>query len=368
VKKLRIIHISTPDSWRGGEQQLLYLIDELEIQHVEQCVICPRSSVLFQKLKERNIVLHGVQKVPVKWMNAAAKLKRLNSDQFFNIVHTHDAGALTAAYFASTVLKVHLPTVAARRIDIRPSSGRLTYRKYTYPDLWKIVCVSKAIYKVMQAYLQSEDKLHVIYSGIDMERFDPEYDGNFLKHKYGIDKYKLLVGNASAIAPHKDYHTFLKVAANLLNNRDDLHFVIMGRNDGDGENVRKWIQELDLQEHVTLTGFLENVEEAMASLDLYLNTSKTEGLGTSILEAMSAKIPVVATAAGGIPEIVQNEVNGMLNAIEDVTGLSNSALSLLNDDEKRSRIQSNAFDSVEKFSKSKMAAQTLKLYRDIHNS
>src|SRR5690606_28856874 len=125
-----------------------------------------------------------------------------------------------------------------------------------------------------------------------------------------------VVINTSALAEHKDFPTFIKTAKALTSKYSDLYFVIYG----DGplkEEIKNLIEAEKLEKKVILAGFQKNLETVIGSADLFLITSKDEGLGTSILDAFSAKLPVVATRAGGIPEIVIHEKTGSTSSIGD---------------------------------------------------
>ena len=102
----------------------------------------------------------------------------------------------------------------------------------------------------------------------------------------------------------------------------------------------------------------------LSDLDCFLITSKTEGLGTSILDAFACKVPVVATAAGGIPELVENKKTGILCEVKDVEGITNGLLELIENESLQESLATEAFKKVQLFSKSETAKQTFKFYEE----
>jgi len=172
------------------------------------------------------------------------------------------------------------------------------------------------------------------------------------------------VGNLSALADHKDYPTFLRTAATVVSSRPDVHFIIAGEGPEE-KNIRQMITDLQLSDHVHLLGFRKDVVQVMQSLDVFLITSVTEGLGTIVLEAFAAGVPVVATNAGGIPEMVTDQVTGLLAPIGDANALATSVLRLLTDKSLSHTLSQNAKQRVEQFSYKITGAKTLSIYEAV---
>jgi glycosyltransferase involved in cell wall biosynthesis len=180
-----------------------------------------------------------------------------------------------------------------------------------------------------------------------------------LKEELQLDD-KPLIGNCSALAPHKDYFTFLKVAKKA----PYANFVIMGSGPLEDE-LKKFTKDHEIN-NVIFTGFLDDINHKLHSLDLLLFTSSTEGLGTSLLDAMLCEVPIVATNVGGIPEIVKNNQTGLLCEKGDVDALEKSCAQILNDPELRQRIVSNAKELASNdFSDEQTANKTYAVYNDV---
>ena len=122
------------------------------------------------------------------------------------------------------------------------------------------------------------------------------------------------------------------------------------------------MRELGLEDHIIFTGFRTDVPDILPELDLFLITSRTEGLGTTILDAFAAGVPVAATAGGGIPELVEHEVTGLLADPGDDRVLAGYLERLLRDDELRGRLIRNGRARVREFSKERTAERTVEIY------
>lgn len=215
--------------------------------------------------------------------------------------------------------------------------------------------------------IRDKSKLITIHSGVDTGKFVPFFKSDWLRKKYGLSQETVVIGNTSAISDQKDYYTFVKVAEVLISQKRDVRFFIVG--DGpDREAIEQFTNDRGLQDVVTFTGFVENITEVLPSLDIFLFTSKTEGLGTSVLDAMAAHVPIVATAAGGVSEMVEHLENGLLYQVKDVDGLTVGVNLLLSDPDLGISLAKKAELTVRNFSKEKTAKSSYELYKEILNS
>lgn len=357
-----ILHIGLAKSWRGGEQQLLYLVEELKQQGVPQHVVCLEGSVLQQRMQEAEIPVFTIKKQPLYTFRYALWLKHLCKQLGVGLVHVHDSHAHSLA-FASAVLRNRTSIIVHRRVDFPISRSRLSQWKYSFPQVKRIICVSHAIRKIMAADVP-RSRLVTIHSGIDLGRFAYIENQQRLRREYHVPQEKLIIGNVAAIAPHKDYFTFVRTVKLLLKQGLQAQFFIIG--DGpERAAIEAFIQEQGMQQHITLTGHRPDVTHLLKELDLLLFTSKTEGLGTSLLDAFAAGAPVVATRAGGIPEVVRHEETGLLASPQDPQALARQALRMLNDPPLRLGLLQMAKQRVKAFSKEQMAQQVLAVYREV---
>ncbi len=351
---MKVLHISGQHTWRGGEQQIAYLIHYLAEEGCENILYCPDNAVL------RSKVSRAKQFTFVKGLlfqlKAAYNLAKICKQENPDIVHLHDAdahlvGVLSANFFGNRSIMV-----LSRRVDFAIKKRWTTRFKYQHKAVKAIICVSEAIATIMKDSFP-EKRIVVVYDGILPNRFQNGFQ--ILRSTYQLPKNISLIGNIAALADHKDHFTFLKTAEELLRDNSNLHFFIIGADQGMGNVLKSWIQEHDLQENITLTGFRTDIDKILPELDIFLFTSKQEGLGTSILDAFAAKVPVVATRAGGIPEIVEDAQTGFLCDIGDSKSLSIRVKQLLENQELRNNISQKAFEKLlTDFTAERMAQNT----------
>ena len=130
-------------------------------------------------------------------------------------------------------------------------------------------------------------------------------------------------------------------------------------------DIKKEITTKGLQDYITMTGYINNIYRYLSGIDVFLISSETEGLGTSILDAFAAGIPVVATNAGGIPEIVKHRGTGLIADVKDYETLSSNLNEIINNDNLREALIMNALEFVKSFDKKFTAKKTLNIYKEL---
>lgn len=359
-ERKRVLHIVTALSWRGGEQQMAYLVDELK-EKVEQIVLCSKGSEVERFCKENGIDFQTQKKQSGFDLGYAFQIKKMCKKLEIELCHMHDAHAHTFAILAA-VLGNKTPLVLSRRVDFPIKEKWFSKYKYNHPAIQKILCVSDKIKEITAKGIQDKSKLHTVYSGIDLSKFSPR--NGKLRKELDIPEDVTLIGNTSALADHKDYYTFLDACNQMLEVNNQLQFVVMG----DGpmrDEIHAYAKKLNLGNKVIFTGYRKDIPDVLADLDVFLITSKTEGLGTSILDAFACRVPVVATAAGGIPELVEHKETGLLCEVKDSEGIAKAVMQVVNEKDLATKLCEGAFQKVQKFSKEETAKLTLSHYEEV---
>ncbi len=360
-KGLRILHISTARSWRGGEQQIAYLIAELAKKGAQQFVVCIKDAPFHQWCIKNEIPVKGLKKRSSLDLSFAAQLKRFSHKNKAQIWHAHDAHAHGFAVYANAFFKAQTPLVVSRRVDFPVAGSWLSAFKYNHKSVKKILCVSSAIADIVKAKIKNPSVVEVVYSVIDQAKFKTTQKG-ILRQELAIPANHKIIGNVAALVDHKDHHTFINCAEILNTLHDNISFVIAGDGALRSELEAK-VQEKGLSNNFYFLGFRPDVPRLIADFDLFLFTSKTEGLGTSILDAFAAGIPTVATAAGGIPEIVINSSTGLLCPVKDADQLAQAAERVLSDPLLAKKLVQGAYEKLALFSLENLGKRTYEQYQ-----
>jgi len=360
---MQVIHISGATSWRGGEQQLVNLYDALQKLGLKQAVYCPKKSALADYCIDKNLTHFTFTKTSGFNFLAAIQLKKiLKENPDFNLLHLHDSDAHTLGYLAF-LFGVDIPMLVSRKVVFKIKSSFFTKKKYNAACIKKIICVSEAVKKIVEKTVEDKSKLIVVYEGVNPSN-QINSDNFSLPSIIEEKKFDFLAGYVAALTAEKDHETFLQTANLLIEKGLKLGFIISGSGK-EGNKIRARIKELGLSENVFMIGFCENVPALMRKLDVLLFTSLMEGFPITILESFFAKLPVVSTNAGGIPEMVENEKTGFVSATGDSKTLSMNVEKILLDRELRKNIIENAFSFVQQFTYDKMAKNVMKVYEEI---
>ena len=360
---MNVLHLSSEKTWRGGEQQIAYLIEE-SIKAGVNCHVACRKNTPF----EAWCLSHKIPFVALPFANefdfyTATQIKRYCRKNQIEIVHAHSAHSHAISVWADLMGNT-AKIILSRRVDFPVKNNLLSRFKYNYKGITRIICVSEKIRQVMMPALERPEICVTVHSGIDLERFKHSQNTGKLHREFNLPPELPIIGNISAIADQKDYFTFVNTAEYLLKNGLQAKFFIIGDGPMRAE-IERYVKQKNLTEHIIFTGFRNDVPEILPELDIFLITSKTEGLGTTILDAFACHVPVVATKGGGIPEIVKAEETGLLAGIRDVEKLAAQVQRILTQPELRDFLTQNAYRFLQDFRKENTARRTLEIYREV---
>jgi glycosyltransferase involved in cell wall biosynthesis len=219
----------------------------------------------------------------------------------------------------------------------------------------------------MLRYKIPEAKIRVVDNGIALERFAKLVETNIVKNQLGLDEKIRIIGTIGSLVIEKGHIYLLEAARQILDVVKDLKFLIIG----DGP-LRKALEEkseeLGIKKDIIFMGQRKDIPELLMAMDVFVLPSIKEGLPIALLEAMASKRPVIATRIGAIPNVIENEDIGVLVEPEDITGLRDAIMNLLNDPGRMNLLARKGFDRVcRDFSSDEMAKNYLKLYNELTN-
>jgi glycosyltransferase involved in cell wall biosynthesis len=362
--ELRILHLSSAKNWRGGEQQIAYLLDYSRSVGIDVHVLSRKGSPMSQWCAENDIPFSEAGFVNGLDVRTALKVRNLAVKLSADAVHVHSGNGHSIAYLAIKI-GMGTPIIVHRRIDFPLKKSGPSLNKYNHPNVKAVICVSNAVREMVIRSIEDSSKAVKVYGGVDFKQLsNPKQTSGFLKREFGIESSKFIVANISALAPHKDYPTFLKAVKLYNQENQNCHFFIVG--DGDlAEELKKMAAEMDIMHTVTFTGFRNDTRAILSEIDVFLTTSSREGLGTAVIEALYHGKPVIASKGGGIPELVRDGEEGLLCEIGAAECLSKALVKLLNDDELREKLGKQAHQRSLQFSSDAMGKGVVEVYHKV---
>lgn len=231
----------------------------------------------------------------------------------------------------------------------------------------RLVAVSARVKDDLVKYkVASPDHISIVEPGLDLVPLRScRQERGALRRDLGLDPDVPLVGIVGRLTPIKNHRLFLDAAVAVLAVRPDVHFVIVG--DGEiGSALRVLARRLGVMPHVTFTGWRHDLPLVYADLDVLVSCSKNEGTPFTIIEAMAAGCPVVATRVGGVPDLLDDEDTGLLVPPAQEEPLVAAILRLLGDRElARALARSAAARAEVRFGPARFASQMDALYTEL---
>jgi glycosyltransferase involved in cell wall biosynthesis len=285
-----------------------------------------------------------------------------------NIIHFSDE---KAAYHNSLAgILAHLPTICHLRVSYPVLSLR---QKLCLRPIDSFIFVSEEA-KQTFAMRQPEGAKRVVYDSVEIpDQVSPENIAE-VRRSLGVSDETPLIGTVARVSPQKDYFTLAAAAVEVLQKHPEARFLIVGDNSNVDQNRRHYAEVLEhltklgVEEKFIFTGHCDRVPELIAAMDFCVLSTHREGFPLSILESMAMGKAVVATAVGGIPEIVKDGITGYLHEHKDSAGLAAAILKLLDDRPAARQLGLDAREYVRKnFNRDKYVREMTDAYTDVLN-
>lgn len=360
--KISILHLDSEISWRGGQQQASYLHSGLIQSNINSFVLCKYGSELSKHFENQKIIYDTLPLSSEFDLASSFKIARFARRQKIDVIHCHDShshslGLLSKYFYNKPAL------ITTRRVLFKIQKNFLSKKKYSSDKLDRIVCVSEAIKNVMLSDGIKESKLSVINDGIDLSKFNNSSKDKLI-HEYGITPKSIIIGTIAAFTQEKDYPNLLSAAKIVIENTPQCIFMALGEGD-DLEKIQKLAVQYGISENFVFTGFKNNVGDYLKLFDIFVLNSKSEGLGSSILDAMAVGLPIVATNVGGIPEIVDDRFNGLLVESGNPESLAKAINILVNDQNYLQQLGANSLVKVRDFDIDIIVNKYIDLYNSL---
>jgi glycosyltransferase involved in cell wall biosynthesis len=364
---MKILHISSARTLGGGERHLADLLNALALRGHEVYAAVPANSPLREELH----ALPSESIFTLRLRNAldvgsARGLSRLIRQYQIEILHAHVARDYPLAALA---LRSNRRTKLVITRHVLFPLSRI--HKLTFARVSRLMAVSGAVARAVQAQgICPANKIVTVPNGIDLNRFNVTETAlarDEFRRKLGIRQSKRLVGTVGEIRPLKGLEDFIRAAAFVAQEMDDVDFVIAGQDASPtGEHrarLELLIEKLDLSERVHFTGWLTDVAPLLHTLDLFISPSHSEAFGLSIVEAMACGLGVIATCTEGAREIIEDGTDGLLVPVGDIERLAAATLALLKDERHRQEFGERAREKAQsRFSLERMVSAVEEIY------
>lgn len=382
--KKNILHVIGGGEIGGAEEHVLNLLQRLDRDRFQGHLLCLCRGPFAPLVQSRNIPTAEIIMRHKLDLFTIPAIQRLLRSWKIDLVHTHGVRANLVARIAAA--RENLPVVttvhSSTRLDyasrlqgmIAVFLDRLTSRLAS-----RVIAISGALREELIASGFPAATISVIYNGLDLESLHlPEPEANSadnspgpaaetaaaVRAKLGLEPDQPVITTIARLHPVKGHSYLLTAAARVLQTRPDTQFLVVG----DGplrQELEKLAAALGISARVRFTGYYPEIADIYAVTDIVCLPSLMEGMGLVLIEAMAFGRPVVASRVGGIPEVVEDKVTGLLVPPADADRLADALLTLLQDPSQAALLGKNGRQQVQRFSLNSMVRETEALYSEL---
>jgi glycosyltransferase involved in cell wall biosynthesis len=355
------LHIDTARAWRGGQNQAMQTVLGLRrLEHRAILVTHPEGE-LFRRMSEGPDLIPLAPNTEID-LNAAWRLTRVLKQYSPSVIQAHDSNAVAMGALALSILA---PTPRPSLVStwrLGNPVPRSSFSRWKYSQVDHFIAISAAIRHRLETDGIAASRISVVHEGVDVERIERLEAGNVHAAFY-LPTQSPVVGNVGALTPQKNHHDLIEAAALVVREVPDARFVILGEGEL-REALEQQIHRKHLERHVMLGGFRTNALAMIKGFDVFALSSTHEGLCTSLIDAMAASKPAVATAVDGVPEVLVDGETGFLVAPHDPHALAERLVRLLKEPALRARMGAAGLARARTtFTVDRMVEETLDVYR-----
>ena len=357
---MKVLLVNSERGFRGGEFQTAALAQGLSGRGIEVHVAAAGRSPLAREL-EGSVPVHGFafETLPL-WTPIG--MGRLIRRAGIDLVHTQTSRAHTHAWVAARLLRNAPPLVVSRRVAFETSGGFLGRRKYL-TGVAHYIPISEAAAGGLRSVGVSKDRMTIVPSGVEVGNFlDAKGDASLLE-RWGLAGVGNIVGVVAALEREKGLDVLVGAAGLVLGDRTDCGFVIMGEG-RERKRLEGLIERSGLGGRIVLAEPVKELERVLPLFTIYVLPSLEEGMSTSLVAAMAAGRPVVASRTGGIPEVTGEE-GAILVPPGDVGALAGAIARLLGDPGTRGSLAERGRKRAMDFDIDRTIDATVGIYRSL---
>lgn len=360
---MKILHIMTEKTWGGGENQVRLLLNGLKTHgSVKSFVAIETQSAARQKLADH------AELIPVRMRNgldpiAAFHLARFCRSKDVQIIDAHSSKAHSLGLFVKSLVP-SVKLVVHRRVETHPNVLAAVL-KYRSPRIARYVAISQAIADDLRHIGIAPQLISIVRSAVDPSAYQ-NADKMKARSQLDIPPEAILISNAAQLSPKKGQACLLRALKEFLASEQRPWLCLIA---GDGPcrgELERLAASLGLSERVRFLGFRKDVQSILTATDIFVQASEWEGLGTIVLEAIHAGNCVLASRAGGIPEIIRDGETGLLFNPRDHAQLASALRKTAENADLRTKLNAAARDHVRRqFSIAAMIEGNFQVYQSL---
>lgn len=371
MQKIRILHVVQAAG--GVDRYIRILLKYLDKEEFENIMVCSqdfhkgdyeRLADGFEQIEmNRAIGMSDLKSI----REVRRRIKKYNPD----IIYAHSSKAGAIARMADIGLKnrcVYNPHGWAfnMRCSAKKKAMFTAIEKVAAPFCDKIICISDAEKQsALDKKICKEDKLQVIFNGVDIEAYENEVHGAVKRKDLNIPKDAFVVGMVGRISQQKAPDVFIKMAKQVKDEVPNTHFIIVGNGNQEDE-IRKYAKDNGFSDSLHITGWVDDPMSYVEFFDVACLLSRWESFGLALPEYMMASKPIVASRVDAIPNIIRDGENGLLVEVDDYVGASKAVLRIYQESGLKDKLAAQGLeDAHSRFNARRVSEEHGKLFERI---
>lgn len=368
---MKVLHLISGGDTGGAKTHIISLIKELD-KLIDAKVICFIEDTFYYDALKAGINIEVFEQKKRWDMSVINRLKNEIDREGYDIIHCHGARANFIGVFLKR--KAKKPILTTIHSDYKLDFKDNFYKRIVYTAINSLalkkfdyyIAISDTFKEMLINRGFNGNKIFVVYNGIDLDG-----EMNYVTRKEFLSRYniseedKIIVGIIARLDLVKDHETFIKAAKIVIEQREDVLFLIAGTGNEE-KRLKALVEEMGLENQIFFLGFVKDQYSFFNAIDINVLTSVSESFPYVILEGARLKKTIISTEVGGINQLIKNGHNGWLINVGDREALANKIVFFAENRDKIDEMGENLFKTVEKnFSSRKMAENHVKIYKEI---
>ncbi len=369
-KQMKVVEVINIPWWNAAAEYCIKIANALSKRGHDVIVVCEKDTPSFKKALELNLQVESILSFrPLHFFSDLFTIKRAFRTVYNNVqvVNVHTAHSQTLFVIAKVLFglryKLIRTRVDSRRIKTCP------FNKFSYKSMSGIIVSNKPDHKEVKSFTGLSDNIiKIIHAGVDTARFKHNSDKLENRSKFAIPSDAYVIGNIARRSPIKGHDIFFKAAQLINNDVKNTFFVVAGVDDTVSlDDLKNMAEQADVLEKTLFLGYVDNIEELVACLDIGVVSSLgSEKHSRITLEYMACGIPVIGSNVGDIAELIEDRKTGFVVKPGDFVAMADAVIRLLKDKELREVFGYNARKLVEQqFSLDSFAESTELFYMEL---
>ncbi len=357
---MKVLHVEAGRYLYGGAQQVVWLNEGLARRGVENVLVCPAGADIATAVVGSARV-HAIKMTGDLDLGLVPRLMRILKAEKPDLVHIHSRrGADIYGGLAARIAGI--PAILSRRVDNKESQ---VLSPFKYALYGRVIVISKAIGSVLVSCGVDASKIETVRSAVNADAYSTEVEKDWFETEFSLPDNAKTLGVIAQLIPRKGHKYLFNILPHLLEAHPQLQVLIFGQGPLATE-LRSRVSQPAFEGRVKMAGFRDDLHRVFPNLYAVVHPAEREGLGVALLQASASGVPVVAARAGGIPEIILDDVNGITFDVADEAGLYRALDTLLANQELRDTLgEGGSHLARTEFSVDAMVEGNLAVYQSI---